>query len=89
MLEYATPRAGDISVVGEAPVETFAGPVAEHHDGFQMYRSDLCRWNAVEMGPKRDLIGDLADAVRAEEMIFGVSSHRARLGQSSASITSG
>lgn len=22
-------------------------PVAEHHDGFQMYRSDLCRWNSL------------------------------------------
>ncbi|MBV7330666.1 alpha-L-fucosidase [Chloroflexi bacterium TSY] len=55
----------------------FVVPVAEHHDGFQMYASDLCRWNAAEMGPKRDIIGELADAVRAEEMIFGVSSHRA------------
>ena len=26
-------------------------PVAEHHDGFQMYRSELSHWNAAEMGP--------------------------------------
>ena len=27
-------------------------PVAEHHDGFQMYRSEISRWNAFEMGRK-------------------------------------
>lgn len=55
----------------------FVVPVAEHHDGFQMYASDLSRWNAAQMGPKRDLIGELAEAVREEGMVFGVSSHRA------------
>ncbi len=28
-------------------------PVAEHHDGFQMYKSEISHWNAFEMGPKR------------------------------------
>jgi len=55
----------------------FVVPVAEHHDGFQMYESDLCRWNSVEMGPKRDVVGELADATRKLDMVFGVSSHRA------------
>lgn len=55
----------------------FIMPVAEHHDGFQMYDSALSRWNAAQMGPKRDLIGDLAKAVRDEGLIFAVSSHRA------------
>ncbi len=52
-------------------------PVAEHHDGFPMYHTDLSEWCAAKMGPRRDLIGDLAAAVRAEGMAFGVSSHRA------------
>ncbi len=52
-------------------------PVAEHHDGFAMYDSALSDWTAVKMGPRRDLIGELADAVRAEGMVFGVSYHRA------------
>jgi alpha-L-fucosidase len=52
-------------------------PVAEHHDGFQMYDSALSRWNAAQMGPKRDIVGELADAVRDRGMVFGVSSHRA------------
>jgi alpha-L-fucosidase len=55
----------------------FVVPVAEHHDGFQMYESALSKWNAAQMGPKRDIIGELAAAVRKQGMVFGVSSHRA------------
>jgi alpha-L-fucosidase len=55
----------------------FVVPVAEHHDGFAMYGTALNRWNAAEMGPQRDVIGELADAVRAQGMAFGVSTHRA------------
>jgi len=51
-------------------------PVAEHHDGFAMYDSALTRWCAGKMGPKRDLIGELATAVRHEGLVFGLSSHR-------------
>lgn len=51
-------------------------PVAEHHDGFQMYRSNISHWNAYEMGPKRDIVGELKAAVEAQGMMLGVSSHR-------------
>lgn len=51
-------------------------PVAEHHDGFQMYKSALSKWNAFEMGPKRDIVGELANEVKKQGLIFGVSSHR-------------
>ena len=55
----------------------FVVPVAEHHDGFAMYDTALSAWNAAKMGPKRDLIGELAEAVRKQWMVFGLSSHRA------------
>lgn len=51
-------------------------PTAEHHDGFALYDSDLTKWDAKDMGPKRDLIGDLAKAVRKKGLKFGVSNHR-------------
>src|SRR5271157_344467 len=51
-------------------------PTAEHHDGFAMWDSALTKWNAKHMGPKRDLVGDLARAVRKHGMKFGVSNHR-------------
>jgi len=51
-------------------------PVAEHHDGFAMYDSGVSDWTAAKMGPHRDVIGDLAKAVRSEGLHFGVSSHR-------------
>ena len=52
-------------------------PVAEHHDGFPMYDCAYTRWDSTEMGPQRDVIQELSEAVRAEGMKFGVSSHRA------------
>ena len=51
-------------------------PTAEHHDGFAMYDSQLTRWDAKDMGPHRDIIGELAEAVRGKGMKFGVSNHR-------------
>lgn len=51
-------------------------PVAEHHDGFQMYKSALSKWNSVEMGPKRDVVGEIAAEVKKQGLVFGLSSHR-------------
>jgi alpha-L-fucosidase len=53
----------------------FAGPVAEHCDGFSMWDSRLNPWNAKKMGPKRDIVGELETAVRKKGMNFIVTLH--------------
>ncbi|MCD6337939.1 MAG: alpha-L-fucosidase, partial [Verrucomicrobia bacterium] len=56
----------------------FAGPVAEHHDGFSMWASKQTPWNAADMGPKRDIVGMLEKAIRARGMRFITTFHHAR-----------
>ena len=51
-------------------------PVAEHHDGFQMYRSDISHWNAFEMGPHRDVLGELTEEMHKNGLVNGASTHR-------------
>jgi alpha-L-fucosidase len=46
-----------------------------HHDNFDLWNSHYQPWNAVNLGPKRDLIGEWAKACRAEGMHFGVTFH--------------
>jgi len=52
-------------------------PVADHHDGFAMYKSNTTRWNSVNMGPKVDVLGELMKEGRKEGLIMGASSHYA------------
>ncbi len=52
-------------------------PVCEHHDGFAMYKTDFNRWNACEMGPHRNVIGELKEACEKEGLHFCGSTHRA------------
>lgn len=52
-------------------------PVGEHHDGFALYDSSHTRWDSVDMGPHRDIVGELSEAARKRGMHFGVSTHYA------------
>ncbi len=54
----------------------FAGPVSEHADGFAMWDSDLTKWDAKDMGPKRDIMGELAKEIRKRDMKFIATYHR-------------
>jgi alpha-L-fucosidase len=56
----------------------FAGPVAEHHDGFAMWDSKATPWNSMDMGPGRDVTGELEKAIRARGLKFMTSFHHAR-----------
>ena len=46
-----------------------------HHDNFDMWNSKYQRWNAVNMGPKKDVVGLFHAAARKNGMKFGVSEH--------------
>lgn len=52
-------------------------PVCEHHDGFAMYDTQFNRWNAKNMGPKRDVAGEIKAACEKNDLVFCASSHRA------------
>lgn len=55
----------------------FVMPVCEHHDGFAMYDTEFNRWNAKNMGPCRDVAGELKTACEKENLTFCASTHRA------------
>ncbi len=55
----------------------YAGPVGEHHDGFCMWDTQFSEWSAAKMGPKRDVVGELARAVRKQNMRYMVALHHA------------
>lgn len=50
---------------------------SKHHEGFALWPSKEASaswgrpWNAVEIGPKRDVLGDLTDAVRRKGLRMG------------------
>lgn len=55
----------------------FAGPVAEHHDGFSLWASKVNPWNAKDLGPHLDLVRLLTDAIRRHGMKVFLSMHHA------------
>ncbi len=50
-------------------------PGAQHHENFAMWDSKVTPFNSMQMGPKRDVIGELAVAVRKHGMKLGVANH--------------
>ncbi|GAA3780022.1 alpha-L-fucosidase [Streptomyces phyllanthi] len=55
----------------------FAGPVAEHHDGYSMWDSQVNEWNSVDKGPRLDLLRLFTDAIRARKLKLLVAMHHA------------
>jgi alpha-L-fucosidase len=49
--------------------------MATHHDNFFLWNSKLHRWNSVNMGPKKDVVGLWQAAAKKEGLYFGVSEH--------------
>jgi alpha-L-fucosidase len=46
-----------------------------HHDNFDLWDSKYHRWNAVKMGPHRDIVGAWQKAATRAGLRFGVSEH--------------
>jgi len=51
--------------------------MASHHDNFDLWHSKSHRWNAVNMGPKKDIVGLWREATLKHGLRFGVSDHLA------------
>jgi len=49
--------------------------MATHHDDFFLWNSKIHKWNAVNMGPKKDVVGLWQKAAKNEGLRFGVSEH--------------
>lgn len=49
--------------------------MGSHHDNFFLWNSKLHRWNAVNMGPHRDVVGTWQKAAKKNGLKFGVSEH--------------
>ncbi|MGD0799418.1 MAG: alpha-L-fucosidase [Acidobacteriaceae bacterium] len=62
------------ALVKESGAKYFA-PTVEHHDGFSLWNSQVNPFNASNMGPRRDLVGEMAVATRKVGLKFGVASH--------------
>ncbi|XP_063920280.1 alpha-L-fucosidase-like [Zophobas morio] len=46
---------------------------SKHHEGYTLWPSKYSfGWNVHDVGPNRDLLGDLAQAVRAKNLTFGL-----------------
>lgn len=46
-----------------------------HHDNFFLWDSKIHKWNSVNMGPKKDVVGLWQKAAKKEGLRFGVSEH--------------
>lgn len=65
----------------------FAGLVAQHHDGFAMWGSKVNPWNVKDMGPGKDILGELFAELKKRDMQTIATFHHARLLQRYATDT--
>lgn len=49
--------------------------MASHHDNFFLWNSKIHKWNSVNMGPKKDVVGLWQQAAKKEGLRFGISEH--------------
>lgn len=66
-----------LSLFKEAGAKYFT-PCAVHHDGFELWDSKYTPYNAVNMGPEKDLLGMMRTATLKYGLRFGVTTHMGR-----------
>ena len=49
--------------------------MGQHHDNFDCWDSPYQPWNSVNIGPKRDVVGEWAKACEKYDLPLGVSMH--------------
>ncbi|MEZ5351012.1 MAG: alpha-L-fucosidase [Bryobacteraceae bacterium] len=65
-----------ISLYKKAGAKYFVS-MGVHHDNFDLWKSRHNRWNSVNMGPKRDIVGEFRREASRQGLRFGVSEHLA------------
>ena len=78
LASYMTESNLDVNAWADLAVSAgakYVVPVGLFHDAFAIYESKYTSWNSVKLGPKRDHITQLASAVRARGLKFGISNH--------------
>jgi len=68
-------NADDLAELVKESGAKYLAPTVEHHDGFSLWNSKTNPWNAYNMGPHRDLVGEMAVAARKAGLKFGIASH--------------
>ena len=68
-------NADDLAALVKASGAKYFMPTVEHHDGFSLWKSATNPYNAYNMGPHRDLVGEMAVATRKAGLKFGICSH--------------
>lgn len=53
----------------------YAAIIGQHHDNYDLFYSPVHQWNAVNVGPKRDILGEFATAARKYGLKWAATSH--------------
>jgi len=56
----------------------FGGICLSHHDGFCLWDSKYTKWDSKDMGPKKDIYGEIAAEIRKTDMKLLATFHMAR-----------
>jgi len=56
----------------------FVAMIANHHDNYDLFNSSVHGWNTVNVGPKRDILGEFAEAARKHHLKWAATVHTAR-----------